>query len=84
MCAPSHPPHPTLRDEDVPEDIEPASVQPVGNYAAQITWQDGFSQVAPYELIDALPRLSVEEAQRRRQQRAAAAADGGAEAGAAS
>ena len=35
----------TLRDEDVPEDVRPASVQPLGNYAVQITWQDGFNQV---------------------------------------
>jgi DUF971 family protein len=35
----------TLRDEDVAEDVEPASVQPLGNYAVQITWQDGFNQV---------------------------------------
>lgn len=34
-----------LRDSDVLDDIEPASVQPLGNYAVQITWQDGFNQV---------------------------------------
>ncbi|KAK9835351.1 hypothetical protein WJX81_004228 [Elliptochloris bilobata] len=44
----------TLRDEDVPEDVRPASVQPLGNYAAQITWQDGFNQVAPFELLQSL------------------------------
>lgn len=33
-----------LRDSDVLDDIEPASVQPLGNYAVQITWQDGFNQ----------------------------------------
>lgn len=35
----------TLRDEDIPEDIEPASINALGNYAVQITWQDGFNQV---------------------------------------
>ena len=34
-----------LRDADVAEDVQPASVQPLGNYAVQITWQDGFNQV---------------------------------------
>jgi len=28
----------------VPEDVRPAGVQPLGNYAVQITWQDGFNQ----------------------------------------
>ncbi|KAL4447632.1 hypothetical protein ABPG75_004851 [Micractinium tetrahymenae] len=69
----------TLRDGDVPDDIEPAAWQPVGNYAVQITWQDGFSQVAPFELLDALPRLSWEDARARQAMRArlAAAANSG-------
>ena len=33
------------RDSDIAEDIQPESVQPLGNYAVQITWQDGFNQV---------------------------------------
>ena len=41
----------TLRDEDVPEDVRPASVQPLGNYAVQITWQDGFNQVWAAECV---------------------------------
>ena len=41
----------TLRDEDVPEDVRPASVQPLGNYAVQITWQDGFNQVRAAECV---------------------------------
>lgn len=40
-----HSQSPTCRDEDIPDDIEPAGWQPVGNYAVQITWPDGFSQV---------------------------------------
>lgn len=43
-----------LRDEDVPDTVVPASIKPVGNYAVQIKWQDGLSQVAPYELLDSL------------------------------
>lgn len=45
-------------------------VQPVGNYAVQINWQDGFSQIAAYELLDALPRLSPDDALARQQLRA--------------
>jgi hypothetical protein len=30
---------------DVPDDIKPISVTPVGNYAVQIQWEDGFNQV---------------------------------------
>lgn len=44
---------------------------------AQITWPDGFSQIASYELLDSLPRLAPEEAAARQQQRAAAAAAAG-------
>jgi hypothetical protein len=67
-------PSATCRDADIPDDIEPQSIQPVGNYAVQISWQDGFSQVAAYELLDALPRLPAEEARQRQQRRAAEAA----------
>ena len=55
-----------VRDEDVPEGIEPMSIVPVGNYAAQITWVDGFNQVAPYELLATLPRLTGGELEERR------------------
>jgi hypothetical protein len=54
-----------LQDEDIAEDVKPQDVQPLGNYAVQITWEDGFNQVAPFELLRSLPRLSAEEAQRR-------------------
>ncbi|BDA43886.1 Iron-sulfur cluster carrier protein [Coccomyxa sp. Obi] len=46
-----------LRDEDVADDVAPASVQPLGNYAVQISWQDGLNQVAPFELLARLPAL---------------------------
>ena len=61
----------TSRDADVPDDVEPATISPVGNYAAQIAWQDGFNQVAPYELLAELPRLGGEEVEARRRRRAA-------------
>lgn len=54
-----------LRDEDVAEGVRPAEVSPLGNYAVQITWEDGFNQVAPFELLAGLERLSVVECQQR-------------------
>jgi len=35
----------TLGAGDVPDDIKPVAVAPVGNYAVQISWEDGFNQV---------------------------------------
>lgn len=35
-----------LQYTDVPEDIEPEEIRPMGNYAVSITWPDGFSQVS--------------------------------------
>lgn len=40
----------------------------VGNYAVQIQWPDGFSQIAPYELLDSLPRLDIAARDAARQQ----------------
>lgn len=37
-----------LQYTDVPEDIEPEEIRPMGNYAVSITWPDGFSQVTIY------------------------------------
>jgi len=54
-----------VKDDDIPDNVEPANIQPLGNYAVQITWQDGFNQVAPFELLNTLPRLTVEEARKR-------------------
>ncbi|GAV82056.1 DUF59 domain-containing protein/DUF971 domain-containing protein/ParA domain-containing protein/AAA_31 domain-containing protein, partial [Cephalotus follicularis] len=34
-----------LQYTDIPEDIEPEEIRPMGNYAVAITWPDGFSQV---------------------------------------
>ncbi|EMS51714.1 Protein mrp-like protein [Triticum urartu] len=43
---------------DVPEDIEPEEIRPMGNYAVSITWPDGFSQIAPYDQLDMLERTT--------------------------
>lgn len=55
----------TLRDEDIPDDVLPADVQSLGNYAVQITWQDGFNQVAPFEVLRGVPRMTAEQARDR-------------------
>lgn len=46
-----------LQYSDVPEDIEPESIRPMGNYAVSITWSDGFDQVAPYDQLQLIERL---------------------------
>ncbi|CAM6113373.1 unnamed protein product [Calypogeia fissa] len=46
-----------LQYSDIAEDIEPESIQPMGNYAVAINWPDGFSQIAPYEQLQQLERL---------------------------
>lgn len=40
-----------LQYADVPEDIEPEEIRPMGNYAVSITWPDGFSQVTIYMFV---------------------------------
>ncbi|KAJ7518551.1 hypothetical protein O6H91_21G073600 [Diphasiastrum complanatum] len=46
-----------LRYSDIPENIEPQIIRPLGNYAATITWPDGFNQIAPFDQLQALERL---------------------------
>ncbi|KAI3429423.1 hypothetical protein D9Q98_005518 [Chlorella vulgaris] len=66
----------TLRDADIPDTLQPVGIQPVGNYAVQISWEDGFSQIAAYELLDSLPRLDAQDALARQAQRLAEMAGG--------
>ena len=33
------------KSDNVPDDIQLDSISPLGNYAVQILWQDGFNQV---------------------------------------
>jgi Mrp family chromosome partitioning ATPase/DUF971 family protein len=41
-----------LKDEDVPDDVRPVSIEPMGNYAAAVVWSDGHStSIYPYEKI---------------------------------
>jgi DUF971 family protein len=35
--------------EDIPETVVPQSINPLGNYAVQISWEDGFNQVGGVE-----------------------------------
>ncbi|KAK1265085.1 Cytosolic Fe-S cluster assembly factor NBP35 [Acorus gramineus] len=46
-----------LQYSDIPEDIEPEEIWPMGNYAVSITWPDGFSQIAPYDQLESIERL---------------------------
>ncbi|KAG5564645.1 hypothetical protein RHGRI_000736 [Rhododendron griersonianum] len=46
-----------LQYTDVPEDIEPEEIRPMGNYAVSITWPDGFSQIAPYDQLQTMERI---------------------------
>lgn len=36
-----------IRDEDVAETVTPQAINPLGNYAVQVSWEDGFNQVRP-------------------------------------
>jgi len=42
------------------------SIDVLGNYAVQVQWGDGFNQVAPYDQLARLPRLSDAELKERR------------------
>lgn len=35
----------TINPADIPENVTPESINPLGNYAVQILWADGFNQV---------------------------------------
>jgi len=54
-------------DDDVPDDITPLEIRSVGTYAVGISWDTGFNQVATFELLQELPRLTPEELEVRRQ-----------------
>ena len=45
----------------VPDDLAPLEANVVGNYAVQISWPDGFSQVATFEQILKLDRIEVRD-----------------------
>jgi len=46
-----------LDDSTIPDNIRPSDIQPLGNYAVQITWEDGFNQVASFDLLEGLERM---------------------------
>ena len=56
-----------LADEDISDFIVPVEIRPVGNYAVQISWDTGFNQVASFELLSSLPRLSQDQLKERRE-----------------
>ncbi|XP_009627669.1 fe-S cluster assembly factor HCF101, chloroplastic isoform X1 [Nicotiana tomentosiformis] len=46
-----------LQYSDILDDIEPEEIRPLGNYAVEITWPDGFNQIAPYDQLQMMERL---------------------------
>jgi len=43
---------PILKPEDVPDNVYPVRLQPMGNYAMAIQWSDGHSSsIYPYEML---------------------------------
>ena len=40
-----------INPDDIPDDIYPLSMNPVGNYALGIHWSDGHSSLFPYIII---------------------------------
>ena len=48
-----------LGDLDTSPSYELETVQPLGNYAVQLTWKDQFNQVATFELLASLPRVKT-------------------------
>ncbi len=40
-----------LKDEEVPDDIRPLEIRPVGNYAVAIDWSDGHSSIYPHDRL---------------------------------
>lgn len=46
-----------LDPRTIPEDVQPDSLTPVGNYAVQISWPDGLNQVATFDLLCELERV---------------------------
>ncbi len=48
------------RSDSISDDIQPDTIAPLGNYAVQILWQDGFNQVhRPRLCMAGLPALVV-------------------------
>jgi len=47
------------RSNGISDDIKPDTIAPLGNYAVQILWQDGFNQVAPFDLLSTLEPLDI-------------------------
>ena len=42
---------PKEEPDPVPDDIRPVSIETVGNYALSISWEDGFSQLSPFDQL---------------------------------
>jgi len=49
---------PLASEVDFNPDIFPLEITPLGNYAVQISWSDGFNQIATYEQLKVMERKS--------------------------
>jgi ATP-binding protein involved in chromosome partitioning len=55
LCVEERTGRPILREEEVPEDVRPVRISPVGRYAIQISWTDGHdSGIYTFEHLRAL------------------------------
>ena len=52
-------------DDDVDDGIVPLEIRSVGSYAVGISWDTGFNQVATFDLLQELPRLTADELEAR-------------------
>lgn len=49
-----------LCDEDIPEDIIPEQISPMGNYAVTVSWSDGHGSIYPFEALKSeVPALAA-------------------------
>lgn len=56
---------PLLREEDVPEEVRPVSISPVGRYGIQIRWTDGHATgIYTFEYLRSLDPQSPRAADR--------------------
>ncbi|MFO8072365.1 MAG: P-loop NTPase [Polyangia bacterium] len=51
LCQDEHSGKPKMGIDDIPEDLHPTSISPMGNYAVAIDWSDGHNSIYPHEKL---------------------------------